>query len=310
MTTPSNAVSEFPVDAEAAAPAAVAPTRPIYWSVRRELWENRSIYVVPLVVAALIVIGFLITANRLPERVLALSALDPADQRGVAMMPHCAVAGLIFITAFFVGAFYCLDALSGERRDRSILFWKSMPVSDRTTVLSKASIPLVILPALCFPVIVTTQLIILLASAVVLVANGVSVAELWTRLPLFQLQLVVLYSLPVIALWHAPVYGWLLLVSGWARRATLLWAVLPWLAIAVVEKVAFDTMHVASFLQYRAIGWLNVAFVQGQDGLPANPMTAVDPVGFLGAPGLWLGLAFAAGCIAAAVRLRRYREPS
>ena len=61
--------------------------------------------------------------------------------------------------------FYCLDALYGERRDRSILFWKSLPVSDLTTVLSKASIPIVVLPLLTFAVTVATQLIMLLSAA-------------------------------------------------------------------------------------------------------------------------------------------------
>ncbi len=64
--------------------------------------------------------------------------------------PYTFAAGCIMATAFIVGVFYCLDALHGERRDRSILFWKSLPVSDLTTVLSKASIPLVVLPLLSF----------------------------------------------------------------------------------------------------------------------------------------------------------------
>ena len=91
--------------------------------------------------------------------------------------------------------FYCLDALHGERRDRSILFWKSLPVSDLTTVLSKASIPLVILPLLTFAITVATQLIMLLLSSAVLLASGLSVATLWTQLSLFQMSLMLLYHL-------------------------------------------------------------------------------------------------------------------
>ena len=98
-------------------------------------------------------------------------------------------------TTFIVGIFYCLDALHGERRDRSILFWKSLPVSDLTTVLSKASIPLVVLPLLTFAITVATQWIMLLLSSAVLLASGLSVATLWTQLPLFQMSLMLLYHL-------------------------------------------------------------------------------------------------------------------
>ena len=89
--------------------------------------------------------------------------------------------------------FYCLDALHGERRDRSILFWKSLPVSDLTTVLAKASIPLVILPLLTFAITVAMQWIMLLLSSAVLLASGLSVATLWTQLSLFQMSLMLLY---------------------------------------------------------------------------------------------------------------------
>ncbi|HYS54639.1 MAG TPA: ABC transporter permease [Thermoanaerobaculia bacterium] len=288
----------------------MTPSQPMSWSVRRELWESRSIYMAPVIVAAAMQFGFLISTMTLPGRMRALVALDPAKQRAAIEMPYDMTAGLIILTAFIVGAFYCLDALHGERRDRNIMFWKSLPVSDRTTVLSKASIPLVVLPLLIFAIIVATQLIMLLSSTVVLLGNGPSVATLWARLPFFQLWLALLYALLAIALWHAPIYAWLLLVSGWARRATFLWAVFPFLAIAAFEKGAFNTSHLASFLQYRLIGWFTQAFVvQAHGSVPIDPLSALTPGKFLSAPGLWIGLAFAAAFLAAAVRMRRYREP-
>ena len=284
--------------------------RPMYWSIRRELWENRSVYIAPLVAAAVMMFGFLVRAITLPRRMAAVLALDPDKQRAAIGMPYSAVAGLLMLTAFVVGVFFCLDALHGERRDRSILFWKSLPVSDLTTVLSKASIPLVVLPLVIFPIIVTTQLAMLLLSTVVLLGNGPSVAMLWSQLPLFQLWLAQLYALVAIALWHAPIYGWLLLVSGWARRATFLWAVLPLFAIGVFERIAFNSSHFASLLQYRLIGWFTRAFVPHANGSPpVDPLTALDPGKFLTTPGLWVGLGAAALLLAAAVRLRRYREP-
>ena len=122
-------------------------TRPFYWSVWRELWENRSIYIAPLIVAAVQVFGFAISTIGLAERRRAVLLLDPAKQRAAIEQPYDMAAMMMIFTVFIVGVFYCLDALHGERRDRSILFWKSLPVSDLTTVLSKAIIPLVVLPA-------------------------------------------------------------------------------------------------------------------------------------------------------------------
>jgi len=287
----------------------IAPTRPVYWSIRRELWENHSILVAPVIVAAVMQFGFLISTMTLRRRVLS-AALDPAKQRAAIEMPLDMTAGLLMLTAFIVGVFYCLDALHGERRDRSILFWKSLPVSDRTTVLSKASIPLVILPLLVFALTVTTQLIMLLSSTVKLLGNEATVVMLWTRLPFFQLWIAVLYALVAIALWHAPIYAWLLLVSAWARRATFLWAVFPFLAVAAFEKGAFNTSYVGSFLNYRLLGWFKLAFVPHEHGsVPIEPLAAITPGKLLSAPDLWIGLVFAALFLAAAVRLRRNREP-
>jgi ABC-2 type transport system permease protein len=310
MTTPENTVPEFPVDSQGVAPAAMPATRTMYWSVRRELWENRSIYIAPLVAAAVALFGFLISTMTLPHRMRAVLALDPAKQHQAVAMPYSFVAALLIATAFIVGVFYCLDALHGERRDRSILFWKSLPVSDLTTVLSKASIPLVVLPLLVFAIIVATQLIMLLVATAVLLGSGVSAATLWSQLPLLQMSLALLYGLTVLALWHAPIYGWLLLVSGWARRTTFLWAVLPPLALCVVEKIAFNTSYFASLLKYRLIGGFTQAFVfEAHGGVPADPLTQLTPGNYLSTPGLWIGLAFAAAFLAAAARLRRYREP-
>ena len=112
-------------------------TRPFYWSVWRELWENRSIYVAPAIVAGVVLFGFLVSTIGLPERRREVLLLDPGKARAAIEMPYNVAAMMLIFTAFIVGTFYCLDALHGERRDRSILFWKSLPVSDLTTVLSK-----------------------------------------------------------------------------------------------------------------------------------------------------------------------------
>jgi len=288
----------------------MSASRPLYWSVRRELWENRSIYIAPLIVAAFQVIGFAISTIGLGERRRAVLLLDPAHQRAAIEQPYDLAAMMMIFIVFIVGVFYCLDALHGERRDRSILFWKSLPVSDLTTVLSKVTIPLVVLPLVSFAITICVQLIMLLETSVALIVHGVSPATTWAHVPVFQNWLVLLYGLVVLALWHAPIYGWLLLVSGWARRATFLWAVLPLLAIGILEKIAFNTSHFASLVKDRLLGFAPHAFGFHGRGHPTiDSLSQLTPGAYLSSPGLWIGLVFAAVFIAAAVRLRRYRGP-
>jgi ABC-2 type transport system permease protein len=302
MNTQSNAMPES-FEAPRTTPVAISSTRPLYWSVRRELWENRSIYIAPLAVAAVVLFGFLIaTLGR------AMSTSDPARRAAVLAEPNTFAALLIMGTTFVVAVFYCLDALHGERRDRSILFWKSLPVSDFTTVLSKASIPLVVLPLLTFAITFATQWIMLLLSSAAMLASGLSVATLWKQASFFQTSLMLLYHLVTVhSLWYAPIYGWLLLVSAWARRAPFLWAFLPLFAIGVVEKIAFNTTHFAAMLGNRMSGGAEAVTAPG--GSPMDTMTHLTPGHFLISPGLWVGLAIAAAFLAAAVRLRRYQGP-
>jgi ABC-2 type transport system permease protein len=302
MNTQSKAVPDSPLGAQGFAPAAMSATRPMYWSVRRELWENRSIYLAPLAVAGFALVGFLIaTIGR------SLSTPDLTQRRTILEEPYSFATALIMGAATIVALLYCLEALHGERRDRSILFWKSLPVSDLTTVLSKASIPFVILPGLAFVVTVATNLIMLLLSTAVLKGSGLSAAALWAQLWSFQMQL--LYHIVTVhVLWYAPIYAWLLLVSGWARRAAFLWAGLPPLAIFIIEKLAFNTSHFGALLRYRFSGPEELVFTE-PGSFALHPMMHLDLGKFLSTPGLWTGLLVAAIFLAAAVRLRRYQGP-
>jgi ABC-2 type transport system permease protein len=309
MNSPSTAMPRSPSDSQGIAPVTMTPTQPLYWSVRRELWESRSITFAPLVVACIALFGFIISAIGLPERRRALLLLDPEHARAAVEKPYDIAALVLILTSILVGAFYCLDALHAERRDRSILFWKSLPVSDVTTVLAKASVPLVILPLYVFALIVATQIAMMLLTDAMLLLSGQS-ATTWGLYPLFHHSLILFYGLIVLALWHAPIYGWLLLVSGWARRATFLWAVLPLFAVSILERIGFGTSHFASLLKYRFVGGIGAAFaVKAHDANAVVGMPEPEPLKFLATPGLWIGLAVAAAFLLAAVRLRRYREP-
>ena len=298
MNTPSNATPESPQESQVSAPAVIPATRRMYWSIRRELWEYRSIYFAPLAAAAVFLSGFLIA---LPHHMHGVRTLDQAH--AVLDIPYELAAALIMGTAFIVGIFYSLDALYGERRDRSILFWKSLPVSDLTTVLSKFTIPLIILPLLSFAIAVVTQFVMLLLS------SGLSAGTLGARMSFFHLSLMLLYHiLTVHGLWYAPIYGWLLLVSAWAPRAPFIWAFLPPFVIWGVEKIAFRTSHFLAMLQYRLTG-PQPSTTRAPGDTPMDMLSGLTPAQFFSTPGLWIGLAVAAIFLAAAVRLRRYRGP-
>jgi ABC-2 type transport system permease protein len=313
MNTESNHVPEESVASQPAAVPPLTATRPFVWSVRRELWENKSIYLAPLTAAGVVIFGFGITAFGLPQRRLNALALEPARQRAAIELPYDAAAMMIMFTVFIVGIFYCLDALYSERRDRSVLFWKSLPVSDRTSVLSKLIVPMAILPLLCVVIVLATQFIMLLISTVALLPSGLA-GTTWQLLPWPRLSLILIYGLVTSTLWEAPVFAWLLLVSSWARRATFLWAVLPWLAISAIEKLAFDTTLFSHMLVRRLTGGFEEGFVvvhyPKETHVPVvDRLIHFDPLKFVSSPGLWIGLVIGVAFLIGAIRLRRSRGP-
>jgi ABC-2 type transport system permease protein len=141
---------------------------------------------------------------------------------------------------------------------------------------------------------------------VVLAANGLGWTTVQTLLP--QMTLVLAYGLVVMALWYAPIWGWLLLVSAWARRTPFLWAFLPPPALIVLERIAFDTSNFGELVAYRLQAF-DQAFIAVPHRAGMHALPQPDPVRFLTNPDLWTGLAVAAAFLAAAVWVRRYREP-
>jgi ABC-2 type transport system permease protein len=111
------------------------------------------------------------------------------------------------------------------------------------------------------------------------------------------------------SLWYAPFFGYLLLVSAWARRLPILWAILPPLAIGIVERIAFNTSHFGHYLSDRFGGGPPAGW-GGSIDMVAMPISGITMVRFLASPGLWGGLLVTALFLAAAVQLRRYRSPS
>jgi len=309
MNTQANAMPESALRKRAATPVLITPARRFYWSVRREFWEYRFIYWAPILMGAVFLLGFMISLVRLPHQMREVSQFGWLRYRAAIATHYDFVAGLMMLTSIMISVFYCSDALHGERSDRSILFWKSLPVSDWTTVLAKASIPFVIVPLIACIVAIGAQCLMLPMASGVLLANGFSVARYWSELSVPQMWWLLVYHIfTAHAIWPAPVYAYLLLVSGWARRGVLLWAALPVVAIGGLEFVLFRTSHFMMLVASRLIGSAPAA-ANGPEIFPTNPMTHIVPVHFILSPGFWIGLVVTVAFLAGAVRLRRYRGP-
>jgi ABC-2 type transport system permease protein len=305
-----------------AVPASYSFARVMGWCLRRELWENRSIFIAPLATAGVLIFAVMIPVVNLVTRngqFMASGNVHGDVPNAALWIPYAIIAMPVLAIGLLVAIAYCLSALHGERRDRSILFWKSLPVSDATTVLSKAAVPIVLVPLVSFVVAVITQLAIfatallvfpLLAAKAHLVWNGIPIdyhtaGVIWIGVPVGYLTFAMLYGLLTTALWLAPIYAWLLLVGGWANRMTFLWAVAPAGALILVERIAFGTDRLEGLIKHRLGDSVSLAFSDMQ----GNALPYLTPGRFMSDPGLWGGLAVAAFFLGAAVLQRRYRQP-
>ncbi len=280
----------------------------VYWTVRRELWEHRGLYLAPLAMAGLAVVVFMMAGAGIGGHTEPVWTRDQMSHTEAMTTAFGLVEKMVMLTAFVVGVAYSADAIYGERRDRSVLFWKALPVSDPATVVGKACIPLVVLPLI--GVIVTTiadATLLLGIGGLRLVANREWIGAwggIWP--PVFSIAAVTAAR----TLWLAPLYCWLLFVSGWARRVPLLWATLPWLALGLAEQFVGRTSVISAVLSHSGLAWLRHAFrLESRVTIPGVPMVDVTAQSFLREPGLWLGLAFAAACLAAAARVRGRSVP-
>lgn len=231
-----------------------------------------------------------------------------------------------FIVLAFVMFFYCLGALFDERKDRSVLFWKSLPISDTETVLSKVASAVLVAPLLATLASVLTMFcFLMLISVVVLAHGGNPFTLLWANSSLLTLTGQYLLAIPVYALWAFPTVGWLLMCSAWAKSKPFLWAVMipvfagifvAWFEVMGVFHL--DTWWFWKNIVLRLLGsvvpvtWMDIAHLQ-QAGLetPQAIRGLVHPANVyrnLTSPDLWIGVAAGAAMIFAAIRLRRWRD--
>ena len=295
--------------------------------VRREFWEHRAFVIAPAIVAAFWVLLALLLGIFGEFEVDELSQVMN-NHPDLAEKAPDAVAGLLVsltipfaIVMCVVALFYLLDSLYADRRDRSVLFWKSLPISDRSTVLSKLATVAVALPLLTFAAALVTNLLVALIACVRLSLEGIHIWNLlWNPGVWLAAHGIFLYAIAAAMLWYLPIFAYLLLVSASAGRAVMLWAVLPPLGLMLVEKIIFRTDYVADLLGDRFGGWVPLALNVGHrsehavviDGeripFSAHIGEVIDPVTFLGSPGLWLGLVAAALLTYAAIMVRRHRS--
>jgi ABC-2 type transport system permease protein len=304
MSTSASPAPDRAIESRQTTRPAAARVKSLQWSVRRELWQNPWILIGPLAAGVILIASYVLGMIAAPERVAGLLALMAERHDMIpALVSYRFAASMVALGALIVGVFYCLDALQGERLDRSILFWKSLPVSDVTTVFSKACIPLVVLPLLVFAVALGVQALMLLASTFALIATGRDPLVLWRELPVLELPVVLLYGIVVMTCLHAPLYAWLLMVSAWARRRAALWAFLPPLGIMAAEQMVFGRSRIRDLIEGLILGPFMPHPV-------IDRITQIDPAAVFGRPGVWIGLGATVAFLLIAIQLRRDREPT
>jgi ABC-2 type transport system permease protein len=240
--------------------------------IRREFWEHRMLWLTPLVIAALIIVGaaFLGHGPIVEVRGPSFGGGPPgmtADGQELFALAQLGIGMPFYIVAALIAIAYLLDCLYAERRDRSILFWKSLPVSDRAVVLSKFCVALVLIPVVFFSVSALTSLAVdaiwalrgTIAAATPLLPANPAVPS-WSTLSWLRAQGVVLYTMCATVLWYAPVGAYLLLVSAWAKRAVLAWAIAPPVLLAALEKLLLGTSVLGRIVQRGYGEMLNIAF--------------------------------------------------
>ncbi|MCD9031987.1 hypothetical protein LDO32_09665 [Luteimonas sp. Y-2-2-4F] len=347
-------IETSPARAPAPAPRPLR-RHPFAMLLRREFWEHKGGFLWAPVVSGAISLGLTaifavialvaarraaadggfdidgVTVNGLDLNLL-MRRMSPEDLRELSAgldLSLVMASSWPFIVMAFVVFFYCLGALYDDRKDRSVLFWKSMPVSDRDTVLSKVVSALLVAPVLATAAaLVTMLLFVLLLSALVASQGGDAFQLLWAGGAPFKLGLYFVAAIPVYAVWALPTVGWLLLCSAWARNKPFLWAVVVPVLLGVfvwwfnamqlfgLEAVWF-WKNVVSRLLLGVVpaGWLDTVDVEALAAAGRLDLQGVRDFWSLGmlyssflSPKMWGGAVVGAAMIAGAVRLRRWRD--
>jgi ABC-2 type transport system permease protein len=292
--------------------------------VRREVWENRSLWITPLVISGVLLISAAFSGAPMADghggmhfgpamNPDVLPSGDPTRRDGI-YAGYIAVLTLVQLVVLgIVVFFYLLDSLLSERKDRSILFWKSLPISDTEVVLSKAATALVLAPAIVLAVSAITQ--VLFGAILWLRFHGTPIGGWvtgWDPSIWIQVQAGFLVLVPAVVVWYLPLAGYLLLVSAWARKNAFLWAVLPPAAVLLVEAMILQSHNFADFLGRRFAGAFMIMKLPDDDGqsMPSLPVFLSHVMRVFTHAETWVGVLVAIGFIVVVIRIRRYRDDS
>jgi ABC-2 type transport system permease protein len=284
---------------------------------RRELWEHRGLWLAPLAVAAIMVAMCMVAILYYHPDLHAAVDLNwfPAEQRAAAF--EGANAGLswpLYLVACIVVFFYLCDCLYAERKDRSILFWKSLPVSDELTIAAKFLTAALVVPLGVYVLAAATDLVFVAFWNLFVSVSGAPQLRVWDGAAWVDSEWRQLLVVILSSLWYAPIYAYLMLISAWARRSLYLWVTLPPTLAPLLEYMAFRTHYVWSFITYRSFGIWHIVDL-GHSEISHHHVHIAAP-GFGGAHfaaafsniDLWLGVVAAIALLYAAARIRRYRD--
>jgi len=297
--------------------------------IKRELWEHRSIYVTPAAISVIVTLGVLAMlmlasgfAKELDVAIFGAQNLAGDDERRVALTGFFVGTSWVFLVALmFLTVFYSLDCLYAERKDKSILFWRSMPATDAETVISKLLTAAIVIPAISAVGIWVTHLINMIVTSIWVSAKGGDAGVLiWGSLSIFDNWLAALIVVVASGIWMSPFIAWFLFVSTWAKRMPLLMAFMPPIVLGLLEWIVFRSQYFFTTLGER--GDMTPLFhhlslerffeeEQWRDGGEnISLLEHIDLVGFFTSFGLWSGLVVCGILTTAAIYVRRYRDDS
>lgn len=297
--------------------------------VKRELWEHKSIYVAPAAVAVVSVLviltGYVFVKGYEGAVELGITAgqnvLGEAERRAALMGFLVGNTAIYYFAAAILTIFYCLDALYAERKNKSILFWRSLPITDAETVISKLLTALIAIPVVTWVVVIAAHLVTLLfVSLFVEIEGGSAFFMIWKSAPIFDVwaaNLVAMLSLPI---WYSPLIGWFLFVSAWTKRSPLLVGFLPLVVVPLLEYFILRTTFVRDAIQSRfdqmplISGDKVIRIFDNHDfGNVSESFSLFDLISvpqFLASPAMWAGVIVCALFCTAAIYVRRYRDDS
>jgi ABC-2 type transport system permease protein len=215
--------------------------------IKREFWENKGafrttpiaiggIYIVGLLMAVITTVYFDNEFHTLKDAIRFIAEQDTDLRSKILYEGALSSASLFTLALGFVVFFYLLGSLYDDRKDRSILFWKSLPASDTMTIASKLLSAMVVAPLIFWLVFVATMIVLSIIASVIVLMVGENPWTLFLGVsnPIKAWGLI-LASYLTHSIWALPLYGWLMLVSSFAPRIPLLFAVMPPVVFAVLQ---------------------------------------------------------------------------